>query len=240
MPGLEFSFVIPTLQRSPLLAPLLERLSASPHVAQVVVVDNTGGGFSSELQKVEVLSPGRNIFVNPAWNLGVRESDSPLVALCNDDVLFDVDHVLRSVRLRLEKGAGVIGPSPACFDSTPQRRALAFRPTYELSYGFGTLMMFDRESWVPLPEHIRIWFGDAYLFQSQQRRNYIFHGTHIETPMSVTSSSPEFLQVIHADEEAYRDLAPQTYARRFGVEARAISAARHLRHRLRQISAGSG
>lgn len=238
MPDLGFSVVIPTLRRSQLLDSLLDRLAASEHVAEVLLIDNAASEQADEhagsSEKIRVITPGTNIFVNPAWNLGVAESRSSLIALCNDDVLFDVDHVLPAVRDRLDRGAGVVGPSPACFDDTPRRATPAFRPTYELTYGFGTLMMFRRSSWAPVPDDVRIWFGDAFLFHSQRQRNYIFHGSHIETPMSVTSSSPEFREVIRRDEEAYLAVAPRGYLRRFGMEARTVGGLRYLRHHLRR------
>jgi hypothetical protein len=95
-------------------------------------------------------------------------------------------------------------------------------------------MMFHRSAWKPIPEDIRVWFGDAFLFHSQCERNYVFHGSSIETPMSVTSSSPEFREVIRRDEEAYLAVAPRGYRRRFAAEARAIGGLRYLRHHLRR------
>ena len=38
--------------------------------------------------KVQRLEQDNNIFVNPAWNLGVEQAKNENICICNDDVLF--------------------------------------------------------------------------------------------------------------------------------------------------------
>lgn len=69
-----FSVIIPTLQRSPRLTPLIDTYVGHPDVAEVVVVNNALRPFHYAHDKVRVLNLDQNIFVNPSWNLGVQES----------------------------------------------------------------------------------------------------------------------------------------------------------------------
>ena len=85
----KFSVIIPTLQRSEQLQTLVERCSAHPRVLEVVVINNAPETLQWASPKVRVLQQKRNIYVNPAWNLGARESSGKWLAIINDDVLFD-------------------------------------------------------------------------------------------------------------------------------------------------------
>jgi len=207
-PGPKFSFVIPTMQRSSLLWPLLASLDANPLVGEVLVINNSAEPLDPPQAKVRVVHSGWNLFVNPSWNLGVSLSRYPLVALCNDDIAFP-STLLGSVASALDWPVGLVGPSNVCFkDIWSGRTQPGFRVAYERPAGYGTLLFMRRERYLRIPEEIRIWFGDDWLFASQRRRNLAFHGVHIRTPMSVTSASPEFAGIYASDLAAFQRCAP--------------------------------
>lgn len=82
----QFSIIIPTLQRSAELRPLVAQLAEHPRVLEVIVINNASAPLQWASPRVRVLQQGHNIFVNPAWNLGVREARGRLVAIVNDDI----------------------------------------------------------------------------------------------------------------------------------------------------------
>ena len=88
---MKWSVVIPTLWKSPRIYNLLESLQKTPHVGEIILIDNAPEHTPDlpKLEKLKILSKGVNIFVNPAWNLGVSEATFPNIALCNDDIEFD-------------------------------------------------------------------------------------------------------------------------------------------------------
>lgn len=234
-----FSVVIPTLQRSPTLPELLRRLSQSSSVAEIMVINNSSSPLSARPPRTDVIEPGRNIFVNPAWNLGVASTNAPLVCLCNDDALFD-PRILDAIARRLRRGAGIVGPHSSCFrpisvDPRASRSLLptVFLPAYVRPFGFGTLMSFRRESFVPIPDDLKIWCGDDYLFQRQQQRNYCFFGPKILTTMSLTSSSHEFDRERETDIMAMATNYPENhYRRRYWKEYRWLLRYKEVRQRL--------
>jgi hypothetical protein len=221
----QFTVIIPTLQRSSLLGELVSRLGDSPLVDEVLVVNNAEAPWTSPHPKCRVLDVGHNIFVNPAWNLGAREARAPLLAIVNDDVLFDAG-ILRPIARRLGRGAGIIGPAAGCVRDVeaPRSRILRrpfFVPAYERPYAFGTAMFMRREDYVPIPDDLKVWRGDDYLFRRQVRRNFVMLGIDVRTHMSTTSGDPAFDAIKEADMTAFHQHhAEDAYRLRFWKEFR--------------------
>ena len=70
-----FSVIIPTMWRSMRLLGMLHRLYNSDDVDEIILIDNDKDSrFSFENKKIKILEQDENIFVNPAWNLGVKEA----------------------------------------------------------------------------------------------------------------------------------------------------------------------
>lgn len=229
-----FSVIIPTLQQSDLLTPMVERYCAHPMVGEVLIVNNASRSLLFAHPKVRVLQQVENIFVNPAWNLGAREARYPFLAIANDDLLFDTALFYKAEKWLRRPGVGIIGPHESCFKAEVGSRPWV-RPVYGRRFAFGTLMFMRRERYVPIPERLKIWFGDDYLFNHQRHRNWVFGGHRIDTPMSVTSGRPEFSARQTDELAAYRHCAPSTYDGRFGLEGRLIYRARLAASALKSV-----
>lgn len=65
-------------------------------------------------------------------------------------------------------------------------------------------MAMRREHYLPIPEEMRIWGGDDWLFLTQTHPNAVLVNTRFVTDMSVTSSSPEF-QRLRGEEQIVAD-----------------------------------
>lgn len=220
-----FSVIIPTLQKSDLLAPMVERYCAHPTVGEVLIVNNAPDSLPFADPKVRVLQQDANIFVNPAWNLGVSEARYPFLAIANDDLVFDTALFTMAEKWLRRPGVGILGPHLSCFNAEAGSRVWV-RPVYGRRFAFGTLMFMRSERYVAIPERLKIWFGDDYLFNHQRHRNWVFGGYRIDTPMSVTSGLPEFNARLADELAEYRRCVPLTYDRRFGLEGRLIYRAR--------------
>ena len=171
--------------------------------------------------KLRELCQEDNIFVNPAWNLGAREATYDDLCFANDDIRFDVS-LLADVRRILRMPVGIVAPHESSFvdpigaDESPvARRRLRVAPVYRRTNGFGTLMFMRRQSFVPIPDVLKVWFGDDYLFHHQRRRNLVFKGVPIHTVMGATSSSPEFTPLGLTETDAFKELARGDYEDRF-------------------------
>jgi len=226
-PVVEFSVVIPTLQRSPLLGGLIDMFGAHPLVGEIIVINNAQTPLPYEHAKLRVLDQERNIFVNPAWNLGAREARADHLIISNDDLVVP-PQIIDALAAKLRRGrVGMIGPDASCFLRRRSGRAW-FMPIYRRTWGYGTFMVLPTRNYVPIPEDLTIWCGDSWLFDHQPHRNFAFRGVAIETPIHVTSADPEFDAMDPIEERIYLDRYQQlaTYPGRYAWEGRALHATR--------------
>ncbi len=228
-----FSVVVPTLQMSPYLEPLVALYHDHPLVGEIVVVNNAPEPLDLVGAKIRVLNQPTNLFVNPSWNLGASLARFDKLVISNDDILFPPP-LLDAVDARLNRRVGMIGPHSACLREGRSRRPL-FLPAYERTPGYGVLFFLAREDWVPIPDDLVIWCGDDWQFAQQAKRNYWFVGPRIVTHMGTTSRRPEFSERKSLDLTTYHEryASRSPYLSRFGAEARIVNDARAAVRRLR-------
>ena len=83
-----FSIVIPTLQKdTKILKMLLDELNQDQTVGEIILIDNSLQGFKYNSDKLRIIIPNENLFVNPSWNLGVEKAKFDYVGILNDDIL---------------------------------------------------------------------------------------------------------------------------------------------------------
>lgn len=199
-----FSVVIPTLQRSPDLRPLVERCAGHPMVHEVLVINNAPDPLHWASPKVRVLHQPENIYVNPAWNLGVHTATGRFLAILNDDILFDPELFTLVGRALQNPFVGIVGIGSKCYEPGAGRR-LRLRPVGHRPFGFGTAMFLRRSRYTDVPAEMKIFGGDDWLFQAQRHLNFVITDFAVHTEMSVTSGSPEFHGVGGADLAYIRD-----------------------------------
>ena len=88
--------VVPTLGRSPWLAPCLEALRQDAGPSEIVVVDQGEQPLDLPLAD-KVIRPGRNLGFAGGTNLGIAESSREYVATVNDDALVEPGWTARLV-----------------------------------------------------------------------------------------------------------------------------------------------
>lgn len=202
----KFTIIIPTMFVNPdALKIMLHKYEASDFVEEIIVVNNGGTNIiPANRPKVRVINDGKNIYVNPAWNLGVSEAKTRNIILANDDIVFDnVDSVLSLIFLTLRPFV-IIGIGECCY---PQRKyvpqPLRIIKSDNINWGFGTFMAFTRESYVEIPDKYKIWVGDNILHDT----NYAMEirGLKVVTDMSETiNSSSELKDIARKELAVYR------------------------------------
>lgn len=162
----KLSIVIPTLQKNKtLLHRLVASLQRDEAVSEIIIIDNSNTGIDCENRKLRVISPGENIFVNPAWNLGVKEAKEEIVALLNDDITIP-ENFCRNVASAMTPEMGIVGISAEYVIGNqgepmpPETTSLQLEPGGNV---YGVALFFYKASYVEIPQEMKIFCGDTWL-----------------------------------------------------------------------------
>ena len=118
-----FSIIIPTMQKDlDVLGMLLSELQESPYVGEIILIDNANKALECNYSKLKVFPQKQNLFVNPAWNLGIKLSSKEFeyFGIINDDLIFSkgfLSQVHEFIRLSDSK-VGLVGID--CVTNTPK------------------------------------------------------------------------------------------------------------------------
>ena len=153
-------------------------------VKQVLIINNRDEGkIELNSDKVVIIGNGNNIFVNPAWNLGVKEATTEKVILANDDIWIKGVCTLLYIMNAALSESKVVGLSPQSFGMNGG--SLNSDKVTGISYGFGVFMGICKQSYKVIPKEFKVWYGDAI----QWRHNTPITLTHgIYTKMRGTSA----------------------------------------------------
>lgn len=139
-----------------------------------------------------------NIYVNPAWNLGVRESRSKYVAILNDDILSVPSLFERMASVLKFPLFGLVGLN---IHYSGARKMRVAGPG-EVTQGYGFFMALRRSDYIPIPRDMKIWGGDDWLYWSQRMLPIVLLGERLETDVSASSGAREFQQMRMNEVEA--------------------------------------
>lgn len=196
------SVIIPTLWRPTSFLQLLSQLDDCDDVMEIIIIDNASSVRPAipKFNKVRFVDYKTNMFVNPSWNVGVVQAKSELVCICNDDVLpaANLIHFIRSTKIK-----GIIGLHPDSYKLSPEEN-----PTPRLSKevhvtkNWGSILFFEKKRYIPIPERMKIWWGDAWLAQEMRPAKSI--KTAVFTLHSESAASPEFKEITRKDTELWQ------------------------------------
>lgn len=172
--------IIPTLWKPPGVVAVLHHYLEAEAVERLILIDNApdqrpAGVPSAMASKLLLLPQASNIFVNPAWNLGIEQVRDPkaIVLILNDDILLP-QAVLNQLARHPWQPGDVLGLLPAASTAASAFRLerLAYdrqRSIGQQQPGFGSALVMQRETYRTIPEDLQIWFGDDWLLRSATR-----------------------------------------------------------------------
>ena len=188
----KYSVVIPTLWKSNRIGKLLFDLIKCEFVDEIILIDNGGKFFEyfEALNKVKLVQTGENIYVNPAWNLGVKLAKNNSIALVNDDINFN-PNIFGVITNDILLEYGIIGQSEYNYKGNNTDEPILEKWNGKIrDWGWGCLIMFDKQNWMDIPDDIKIWYGDDYIFKCNTSTKSTMKNFNIETEMSTTSDEP--------------------------------------------------
>jgi hypothetical protein len=200
------SVILPTLWRLD-FEEQLSKLHESSIVGEIILINNdrknTPSWFNPNqyLKLIEII-PHTNIFVNPAWNLGVKVAQYEHIMLQSDDVVSSDYNFLEEIDCELTTEDSLIGIDKSCYDIMLSLKKsndkIKFNniSNFSRDLGFGCMMFFRKNSYKPIPSEYLIWRGDDFMIDRYKHMNKkiktITHLPLAGTRMSVTVDSPEF------------------------------------------------
>ena len=207
------SVVIPTLQKNiEILSNLVKSLDGDDSVSEIILIDNSLKGYNNESKKLRVITPNENLFVNPSWNLGVKEAKEEIVALLNDDVTIPDDFCKKIVE-QMNSDMGIVGFHRDFIENIPQVMPIPDSTALKLEEAsgrcgfFGIAMFFYKTSYVEIPDDIKIFWGDDWLYtqnKKRKRKNYYIKNQLIYHWGSLSSTDKTVNPYSKHDSKLYR------------------------------------
>lgn len=186
-----YSVIIPTMWKCNRFQQTLRELSAHQLVGEIILIDNTKNDLKIELPKLIHILEGQNTFVNPAWNKGVEISKFNKIAIINDDIWMDWN-ILNILEPYITLETGIIGMAEENYNNPTNQMGL--EPISHRNGGFGCAMFLHKENYTAIPNEMKIWGGDDWLFvknRNRRKQNYKIVGFKIEGEIGVTSELTE-------------------------------------------------
>lgn len=156
-----FTVVIPTMWQAETFEEELTSVCSSSFVNDVIIINNDYKKMPNwrilNYYKIMIVSPPRNLIVNPSWNLGVRLAKNNNICLLNDDLTFDIS-IFEFMSNHLDKnlcGLRMENIDPPIKLSIAEYRCL----------GFGCMMFLRKDTYDFIPSTLRLFHGDDYLFR---------------------------------------------------------------------------
>ena len=186
-----YSVIIPTMWKCNRFQETLRELSAHTLVGEIILIDNTTNELTIELPKLIHILEGKNTYVNPTWNKGAELATYDKLFILNDDIWMDWN-ILNIVEQYVTEENGVIGMAEENY--TNPHTELGLEPITHRNGGFGCAMFIHKQNYTPIPNEMKIWGGDDWIFvkcRNRRKQNYKITGFKIEGEIGATSEQTE-------------------------------------------------
>lgn len=207
------SVVMPTMWRNNKTIRLLDSLNSDPNISEIILIDNDVKSKNvdlSKFSKVKYVPQAENIYVNPAWNLGVSLCKSEIICIANDDIYFNSNTVTQFVLDNTQDlGSFGLNMHTRNGSSIGNLSKKELRTRSEISSaivgsGFGMLMFVKKSNWKPIPEELKIWYGDNWIANTNGRAFILsMYGSNLEVDRHTTAGSKELKKITMEDSSAW-------------------------------------
>lgn len=167
----KFSIIIPTIWKSQNLHNILKGCYECPWIHEVILIDNDSKNkFEIETNdKLILVQPNKNLYVNPSWNLGVRMAKYDKVMIVNDDIQFPWGDLFNFYMDMTTRGGlkfedlGFIGMHSENYSGGGNYMTIENYENITNKFGWGCLFFFHKKWYRLIPEQLKIWYGDNFL-----------------------------------------------------------------------------
>jgi hypothetical protein len=174
---------------------MLERYYECNNIDQVILINNNREKTPTfpKSKKLLYVEPHENIYVNPAWNLGVRAASNDNIIISNDDLMYDVNVYTNVLNAIIEKfqglqNLGIIGMHEQNYSieqtsNTIELKAHMGKPAW------ACLLTTHRSVWPIIPEQLKIYYGDDFLKKKLSNKIFDLVGLKVQTIMSSSADT---------------------------------------------------
>lgn len=171
----KLSIIIPTLQNNlKVLEHLVQNLDKDSAVGEIIIIDNSLKGLNLQSEKVRVIIPQENLMVNPSWNLGMENAKFDYFGILNDDIMVPEDFCGTMLSF-ITPDCGILGVDTKFIINNRHnadkieslkfpKRKLRLKKVKKRNLWFGIAMFGHKSSYRHIPDDIKVWYGDDYLF----------------------------------------------------------------------------
>ena len=203
------SVIIPTMWVPKTALDMIKLISKQNSVGEIIIIDNSVGLNInlSDIDKVIHIKENKNTYVNPSWNKGVKLAKYDKILLVNDDVITDWS-LLNKIEPHITENIGIIGPAGECWDlnKTNHNGDIQFSEIQCRVACYGCVMFFHKNSYVPIPDEIKIHYGDDWILTKSKKPNLQFFNWVLGGDSEQTSGKNEFNEIKNQDRENYYKL----------------------------------
>ena len=193
---IKYSVIIPTLWKSKRIHTLLWDLIKCDYVDEIILIDNAGKYFEyyEALDKVKLVQVEENIYVNPAWTLGIKIAKNNCIALLNDDINFN-PNIFGVIDESILSYVGIIGMGEGNYKDNIDKEKGSYIDIWEPGvndWGWGCMILLNKKNWIDIPDNIKIWYGDNFIKDVNPSPKAVLRNFKVETEMSTTSDGDEW------------------------------------------------
>lgn len=205
------SIIIPTLWKSDCIYETIRDFKYSQiDGVELIIIDNANSDYHED--GVTIIKQQENIFVNPAWNLGVELAKYDTICLLNDDITINLKTLYANVPRFPEYG--IVG-----FDANRNltQTLNTDDEIWELeeatcrSLGFGCMMIMPKAHYEPIPPELKIYFGDDILYwlNNDHFRRKIYNISNLKATGELSKTSKPYEPILQEEVHYFDKFIPQ-------------------------------
>lgn len=199
----KFSVVMPTIWSPKIdnIDILISKINNCEFIHEIIIINNNPNKYNNRYSKFEKVKEFKydNIYVNPAWNIGVFHSECENICLLSDDINFSVDIFKFIINQFKNENVKIIGSSKLSY-TLDKDLEFAIEQISIRNRGWGCLIFVKKSAYIWIPNDLKIHFGDDFLIKQLSGYVWRLNGLKIESIISESiNSNSEFNKIIEED-----------------------------------------
>ena len=209
------TFIIPTIWKAEEIYKSIEQFKRLENKkAELIIVDNTHSDFYDSDPRITIVKCSNNIFVNPAWNIGVKLTRNKYICLLNDDIYFNYVTLFNNFEKFIQQNPklGLIGFNENARHKGSEKELNAdhddlilIDTTDIVPFGYGCCIFINKEDYIEIYEDYKIFYGDTILIVSivDMKRKRMYYIDNLITVGRISVSSNAYPESMDTDRIAF-------------------------------------